>query len=159
MIQIISSHDDLNKDDEYEQFASSGGKDDWNRAGHRLLDEKLWLQAILCFQKSGCSLNEKKATAEFLLHEIDELSSSTLYRKLTAVSIECDELHHDTDYLKTAAGSLFYGGKVKQSGILYEKLQLVSCTTVCLPHYAMGTGKAYRFTPLPKIFSYLLLIK
>ena len=113
-------------DDKYEQFANSGEKNKWNKAGHRLLNEKLWLHAILCFQKSGHSLNEKKATAEFLLDKSSSSTEELLYRKLAAVSIECDELCHDTDYLTTAAASLFYGGQVKQSGILFEKLQWVS---------------------------------
>ena len=105
---------------------------DWKKRGDELCELELWEKAIECYQKAGESVLEKQAQIQILHREATSIKHTnrehylSVQRTAATAHLECDELHHDIEYLKSAAICLRLAKMYPTAAKLFEKLNEVS---------------------------------
>ncbi len=106
-------------------FASNSTTEQWKAQGDNFRKKHLWEQAKLCYERSGPE-NEylvKEAQAYQLVKK-SRLQKRSFHFEAALLFLECDHLHHNTNYLTAAALCLRHSKppKFAQAGKLYELL-------------------------------------
>lgn len=113
-------------------------KADWKKRGDELSELELWEKAIECYRKAGETILEKQAGIQVLQREATAIKHTnrehyvSLQRTAATVHLECDELHHDIEHLKSAAVCLSLAKMYLTAAKLFEKLDEVSAINYML---------------------------
>ncbi len=106
-------------------FASNSTMEQWKAQGDNFRKKHLWEQARLCYERSGEENKYlvKEAQAYQLVKNARH-QKPFLYFEAALLFLECDHLHHGTNYLTAAALCLRHAkpSKLPQAGKLYELL-------------------------------------
>ena len=106
-------------------FASNSTPEQWKTQGDNFKKQKLWEQAIHCYQQAGTE-NQYLAKEAEIYHLIQRAryQKPQFYLEAAVGFLECDQLRHNLQYLKGAAVCLRYSQppKYHEAAKLFEKL-------------------------------------
>ena len=111
--------------------------DDWRRRGEELDKEEIWREAEKCYTKAKEPLLAKQAHIKLILKEAKEKKSkkerNNKLRMAAAGFLACDEMRHNTSYLKDFAYYVRSAEMYEYSAKIYEKLHEVSNNNAIKP--------------------------
>ena len=140
LVKVVQKEDQISSasnesQDEYALvFASNSTPEQWKAQGDNFRKKHLWEQAILCYQRAGPE-NEylaKEAHAYYLIQRA-RYQKPQLYLEAALSFLECDEVHHNLQYIIAAAICLKNSKppKYHEAAKLFERLNKFEKAAQC----------------------------
>ena len=124
LIEVVSTQESQTQINH--TFTTSSTEDEWKVQGDLLKKRSLWEQAWHCYLKAGAEqvYLAREAEAFLLVEQARQHSLSEKYQEAAACFLECDNAHHDVNYIKWAACCLLntQPPRYSEAAKLYERL-------------------------------------